>query len=279
MSKSVLSILKQNALYVRNLLRGNWENDPELFAQCTPEHPPVLLLHGFLGTRGALFLLEQRLLSDGFTVFSINLGTLNVADIRRSAYRIHLEVARILEAADGRIEKIDIVGHSMGGLIGLYYAQSMGGHSRVRKLVTLGTPWHGTWAALAGAASPLGLLSPSTWQMLPGSDFLTRLDEGKVPLYVELASIAGRDDLLCPPTTARRNDCANYVLPLSHGGLTVSMESHRVIRRILSRPHKPGRDAGYVFQMKNGKFQRRHIRAKTANGDARVDRGSDRVGR
>ena len=144
-----LSRLQQNALYVRNLLRGNWEDDPQTFEDCTPERPPVLLLHGFLGTRGALFLLEQRLKNDGYAVFSINLGLLNIGDIRKSAYRIHLEIERILEAADGRIEKIDIVGHSMGGLIGLYYAQAMGGHERVRKLVTLGTPWRGTWFALA----------------------------------------------------------------------------------------------------------------------------------
>lgn len=253
-------VLASNYSYVRNLMRGNWDDHPDVFADCTKDHPPVLLLHGFLGTRGALFLLEQRLRSDGFTVFSVTLGGLNINDIRKSAYRIHLEVERILARADGRFDRIDIVGHSMGGLIGLYYAQFLGGHDRVRKLVTLGTPWFGTWFALLGAASPLGLLSPSTWQMIPGSDFLDQLQSLKIPLYVELTSIYGSDDVLCPPKSARRRDCVNYLIHHGHAGLTVSMDAHRIIRRVLARKHQPARDAGYEFELSDGIFKRRRLR-------------------
>src|SRR5438132_1525150 len=83
-----------------------------------------------------------------------------------------------------RLRRIDIVGPSMGGLIGLYYIKRLGGHKSVRRMVMLGTPARGTWAALVGVAT-LGLFSSSSWQLLPGSDFLSELHSGPLPNEVE----------------------------------------------------------------------------------------------
>jgi pimeloyl-ACP methyl ester carboxylesterase len=41
-------------------------------------------------------------------------------------------------------QKVDIVAHSMGGLIARIYVQSLGGSSRVQNIVFLGTPHHGS---------------------------------------------------------------------------------------------------------------------------------------
>src|SRR6185369_5792728 len=117
---------------------------------------PVLLIHGYLGTRGSMYILERRLNDDGLCVFSFNLGSLNVRDIRTSAFLIHRKIESIL--AQTTVRHIDIVGHSMGGLIGLYYVKKLGGADRVRKLVMMGTPIAGTWSALAGTTT-LGLWS------------------------------------------------------------------------------------------------------------------------
>ena len=113
----------------------------DAFDEVTPESPPVLIIHGFLGTRGSMYMLERRLVEDGFVVVSFNLGTLNVRDIRRSAFLIHRKIERIL--AQTPSQRIDIIGHSMGGLIGLYYVKKLGGHARVRKLIMMGTPVRG----------------------------------------------------------------------------------------------------------------------------------------
>src|SRR5215510_10157312 len=125
-----------------------------------------------------MYMLEQRLVDDGFVVVSFNIGTLNVRDIRRSAFLIHRKIERIL--AQTPFAKIDIIGHSMGGLIGLYYVKKLGGHARVRRLVMMGTPVRGTWAALAGVVT-LGLWSTSSWQLLPRSRFLDELAQGPMP--------------------------------------------------------------------------------------------------
>src|SRR5215813_1385808 len=168
--------------YLRHLARGNRIRRRALYESINEQHPPVLLIHGFLGTRGSMYPLERRLAADGITVFSFNLGTFNTRDIRRSAFLIHRKIESIL--AQTNVKKIDIVGHSMGGLIGLYYVKKLGGHEKVRKLVMLGTPQKGTWAALLGVAV-VGLISRSSWQLLPGSRFLKELGQGDLPKAVE----------------------------------------------------------------------------------------------
>lgn len=65
--------------------------------------------------------------------------------------------------------EIDIVGHSLGGLIARYYVQRLGGDRRVRTLVTLGTPHGGT------AAAPLAGAHPIVRQMRGGSDLIAEL--------------------------------------------------------------------------------------------------------
>src|ERR1041384_2618902 len=134
--------------YLRHLVRGNRIRRGAAFDEVSPDAPPVLIIHGFLGTRGSMYMLERRLVEDGFVVVSFNLGTLNLRDIRRSAFLIHRKIERILAPTPS--PRIGITADSLGGLIGLYYVKKLGGHARVRKLIMMGTPIRGTWAALMG---------------------------------------------------------------------------------------------------------------------------------
>src|SRR5215218_9011506 len=52
--------------YLRHLVRGNRIRRGAAFDELTPEAPPVLIIHGFLGTRGSMYMLERRLVQDGF---------------------------------------------------------------------------------------------------------------------------------------------------------------------------------------------------------------------
>jgi len=221
--------------YLRHLVRGNRTRRGAVFTALTPDSPPVLLIHGFLGTRGSMYMLERRLVDDGFVVVSFNIGTLNVRDIRRSAFLIHRKIERIL--AQTPSQKIDILGHSMGGLIGLYYVKKLGGHARVRKLIMMGTPVRGTWAALAGVAT-LGLWSTSSWQLLPRSRFLDELAQGPLPPGVEVHTIAAARDWVVPLPTTRIPGASATTVPLGHSSLVVSEEVYgRVVHTL--RPTQP----------------------------------------
>ena len=222
--------------YLRHLIRGNRLRRRDAFAEVTPASPPVLIIHGFLGTRGSMYMLERRLVDDGFVCVSFNLGTLNVRDIRRSAFLIHRKIERIM--AQTPSQKIDIIGHSMGGLIGLYYVKKLGGHTRVRKLIMMGTPLRGTWAALAGVVT-LGLWSTSSWQLLPRSRFLDELAQGAIPPGVEVSTIAAARDWVVPLSTTRLPGTSAMTVPLGHSSLVVSEEVYRrVVNTLRPQPHE-----------------------------------------
>jgi pimeloyl-ACP methyl ester carboxylesterase len=225
--------------YLRHLVRGNRIRRGSGFGELTLESPPILIIHGFLGTRGSMYMLERRLVEDGFVVVSFNLGTLNVRDIRRSAFLIHRKIERIL--AQTPSQRIDIIGHSMGGLIGLYYVKKLGGHTRVRKLIMMGTPIRGTWTALMGVMT-LGLWSTSSWQLLPRSRFLDELAQGPLPPGVEVHTIAAARDWVVPLPTTRLTGASATTVPLGHSSLVVSEEVYRRVVNTLRPPHEATSD-------------------------------------
>ncbi|MFF4244081.1 esterase/lipase family protein [Streptomyces sp. NPDC001822] len=131
------------------------------------ERPPVVLLHGFIDNRSVFVLLRRSLARHGWHhLESLNYSPLT-CDIRTAAELLDRHVEEIC-ARTGHHE-VDIVGHSLGGLIARYYVQRLGGDRRVRTLVTLGTPHGGT------AAAPLAGAHPIVRQMRSGSDLIEEL--------------------------------------------------------------------------------------------------------
>ncbi|MBJ7905449.1 alpha/beta fold hydrolase [Streptomyces sp. NPDC004549] len=132
-----------------------------------PAGPPVILLHGFIDNRSVFVLLRRSLAQHGRQrVESLNYSPLT-CDIRTAAELLARHVEEICERTGSR--QIDIVGHSLGGLIARYYVQCLGGDLRVRTLVTLGTPHAGT------RAIPLANAHPIVRQMRPDSAVIEEL--------------------------------------------------------------------------------------------------------
>jgi len=233
------------AVYLRQLLRGNRAKrvlrslrrraEPSKPVP-TPGQPPVLLIHGYLATRGSLHLLETHLTMRGLIVMSYPLGgPINIGDIRDSAGLIARKVESIV--AQTGIARVDIVGHSMGGLVGLDYLKRLGGRHRVRRLVLLGTPAQGTWSALFGlVTAPLGLAS---LQLLPGSPFLRELSERPLPPGADVVSIGAVRDWLAPVASTVLDGVRHISLPTGHSGLLVDAEVAEVVVEILRAPDPP----------------------------------------
>ncbi len=128
--------------------------------------PPVVLLHGFIDNRSAFVVLRRTLARHGRRAESLNYSPLT-RDVRTAAGLLGRHVEEIC-ARTGH-SRVDIVGHSLGGLIARYYVQRLGGDRRVRTLVTLGTP-HGGTAVAPGAG-----VHPIVRQMRGGSSVIEEL--------------------------------------------------------------------------------------------------------
>jgi pimeloyl-ACP methyl ester carboxylesterase len=245
------------ALYVRQLVRGNRrasQGAPSAMradgrrtrAAARSLRPdgaqpqarlPVLLVHGFFATRGSLHLLEERLGARGHLLLSYRLGGLHLAAIRRSAALIGRKIAAL--CAQTGVERVDLVGHSMGGLVGLYYVKHLGGHRRVRRLVLLGSPVNGTWTAMAGlVAAPLGA---GGLDLLPRSAALADLRSGELPPGVEVVTVAGSRDFFAPPEVTEIPGVERVILPTTHAGLLVDPQVADVLGDLLERPEPAAR--------------------------------------
>ena len=205
--------------YARHLVRGNQVRNDMSWTRA--DAPPVILVHGFLGTRGTMQPLTRRFQADGRVVFSYAYGTFNLASIRRSAEDLVAHLRGICEKLD--VPQVDMVGYSMGGLIGLHAIKFMQGHHYVRRMVMMGSPLRGTWVGLAGVAT-VGVMSPSVWQVLPGSPFLEDLLAAPVPEGMKLRQIHAASDAFCPPPGPIVGVAArDYVmLPGGHSSLVVA---------------------------------------------------------
>ena len=216
---------------MRHTLRGN-RIAPPGSCELGEGQIPVLLIHGYLGTRGSLHLLESRLTQMGHLVLTYRLGLLHTGDICESAALIASKIESI--AAQTQLDRMDIVGHSMGGLVGLYYLKRLGGRRRVRRLVMLGTPTSGTWSALLGVAmAPFGRAS---LQLLPDSAFLRDLDQGALPEGVEVVSVAGERDHLAPSGSTHLAGVRHISVSANHAGLLGDAKVARLVGEILSSP-------------------------------------------
>jgi triacylglycerol esterase/lipase EstA (alpha/beta hydrolase family) len=190
---------------------------------CRPSaaHPyPVILVHGtFENMDDNWQAAAPVLVNHGYCVFAFNYGGASAASpvqgtglIPASARELKAFVGRVLAATGAA--KVDIVGHSQGGMMPRYYLRFLGGAARVYTLVGLAPSNHGTTIdGLTTLTQTLGLLSgfgaglsvtcPACTQQLVGSAFLTRLNAGgdTVP-GVHYTVIESRDDEVVTPYTS-----------------------------------------------------------------------------
>ncbi len=132
--------------------------------------------------------------------------------------------------------RVDLVGHSMGGLVATYLLKALDLGATVRRVVTLGTPHAGTPLASAGAVL-FGALSPALFQMEPCSELIEELALLPVPRSCELVSVAGGEDVVVPPPCTRVDDLRgqwNALVPgVTHFGLARDRVCLALVARLL----------------------------------------------
>lgn len=163
--------------------------------RCKPSqaHPrPVVLVHGTFGNSVDNWLvLAPYLVKRGYCVFSLDYGQLpgvpffhGLGPVEESAAQLDAFVARVRGATGAA--KVDIVGHSQGGMMPRHYLKFLGGAAEVNALVGIAPSNHGTTLAgltrllpyFPGVADLIGEHTPALADQVAGSAFLTRLNQG-----------------------------------------------------------------------------------------------------
>ena len=185
-----------------------------------PHQRTVVLVHGYGGNRTTFLPLSAYLRAHG-------VGQILAFDYRSSEGVEH--AARGLRdylrhAVRGG--RVDLVCHSLGGLVARVYLEQLGGSRRVDRCITLGTPHHGTYNAY-WLASRVGR------ELRPGSPVLERLAaSGARANTVRYTSIvAGADNMVIPRIFAAGDDLV-HVPDVGHLGM---LFSPGVFRAVLNR--------------------------------------------
>ena len=172
---------------------------------------PVVLVPGFGMNRSCFFPMQAALRARGWSwVHAVNRGPRGgrIPDFARHLKR---EIERL--CAQSGQEQVDLVCHSMGGLIGAWYLQELGGAPRVRRLITMGTPWQGT-----RMAAFRGPLSEGT-DMLRDAPLIAALQEPVVPTHCIWSQ---QDQLMVPSRTA----CPPWANSAPHSVQELAMSGH-----------------------------------------------------
>ena len=188
---------------------------------------PVLLVPGYGGSTGSLSVLARRIRSTGRQVTVVRLPGNGTGSLIADAGVLNAAVTRALR---GGAPSVDVIGYSAGGVTTLLWAREDGGAHKARRVVTLGSPFHGAAIAAAAEGFAPGACPAACQQLVPGSSLLSQLGAVRVPARPPWLSLWSTDDTtVTPPDSARLAGAINVpvqaVCPaqqISHSQLPVS---------------------------------------------------------
>ena len=197
---------------------------------------PILLVPGYGGNTSALTVLAAALRATGRAVTIVTVPGDGTGDLA-------LSVAALNAAVGETGPPVDVVGYSAGGVVARLWAKES--PERARRVVTLGSPHHGTQVAAIGAVLAPGACPVACQQLVPGSDLLDRLNDGdETPPGPQWLSLwTTQDQTVTPPDSARLEGAVNVELQqvcpglqVTHSDLPRDATVTRIVSAALSGP-------------------------------------------
>jgi triacylglycerol esterase/lipase EstA (alpha/beta hydrolase family) len=169
-------------------------------------HPPVLLLHGYGCNSGYWVHLMPLLDAARISHATVDLEPV-AGDIDGYVPLVEQAVQKL--CADSGAHKVAIVAHSMGGLVARAWMRAHG-TAAVARVITLGTPHHGTALARFG-------LGRNAFQMRDNSAWLSALAQGEDAATRALVTslYTHHDNIVSPRESSRLEGARN----LEFGGV------------------------------------------------------------
>ena len=209
------------------------EGDDEVAQQvaelATPR--PIVLVAGLLQDKKTIAPMVDFLEDEGFDVTVYVPPMLGLGDINRYATALGRVVDDVRERTGA--SRVDLIGHSQGGVTARRYAQLAGPNAPVHTLISMGSPQQGTeLGALVYLLSAAGFLDglEGAKQLLAGSTFLTQMNRKSDPTpgdtrYVAIgteqdqvtkpvarSAIPGGEHVVMQDACPRRNNVGHFGL-------------------------------------------------------------------
>jgi len=196
------------------------------------DRTPIIFVHGLYHNQTAWYLYLRWFRRWGWShVKAVNL---------RGKFRSIHEFARILAEevekvmTESQSDQVDLVGQSMGGLVIRSYLAEKSVQSKVRRVVTLGSPHGGSKLAVLG-------LGQAAKEMIPGSAFLESLNQGvQIPEEGRFYAIYTIVDNMVLPNESTKlawDGVKNLeTRGVNHVGLAYSKHTARLVRDCLNEP-------------------------------------------
>ncbi|RYP82574.1 lipase [Nocardioides guangzhouensis] len=199
---------------------------------------PVLLVPGYGGNTASLEVLAATLRAHGREAEIVPAPGDGRGNLRGHAMLLAAAAARSIA---GGAPSVDVVGFSAGGIVARIWVSELGGDGQARRIVTVGSPHHGT-DLTHGTARPCPI---GCRQLMAGSDLLDGLNRGdETPRGPRWISLWTEDDrTVVPPTSARLEGALAFSvqsvcpgLHVSHSGLPRAPEVAAIVEHELAAP-------------------------------------------
>jgi triacylglycerol lipase len=209
---------------------------------------PVVLVPGYGGDTSGLVQLAAELRAHGKDATVVTLPGDGRGDLDAQAKTLDATVRDVLRRTGAA--HVDVVGYSAGGVVARLWVRDHGGDSLARRVVTLGSPHHGTdVATLAGGLAP-GACPTACRQLETDSALLARLNAGdETPAGPTWVSIwTTNDNVVVPPGSADLAGALDITVQsvcptedVSHGGLPTDRYVASIVLTVLAAgpPHRP----------------------------------------
>ena len=167
---------------------------------------PVIVVPGYGGDASDLVPLVRKLHREHRTVVTFAPTDGGTGDLRVQARRLAELAGRTMDRTGAG--SVDVVGYSAGGVIARLFVRDEGGASVVRRVLTLGSPHHGTDVA-AIAEEVAGGCPTACEQLATGSQLLRRLNAGdETPAGPRWVTVRTENDRTVTPTDSAKLDGA-----------------------------------------------------------------------
>lgn len=198
---------------------------------------PVMLVHGYGANSASMMFLQWMLKRMGWANVYVISYTPPTANARGLAQQVADKAKQIMAACDS--DRINIVCHSMGGVLTRYALINLDLDGKVDRIVTLGSPHHGS--RVAGLVPAMG----SAAQMRHDSPFIKEVGaDGDTPGDARFYSIWSEfDNFVLPVRSAViTGNARNIHVPyLGHCSLLYSPRVARLVNECL-REQRPGEE-------------------------------------